>query len=230
MNNIKDEITEEGFVLAQRFYSNKFIDEIIQKLNANNALKYKQQDVSESNLIKSIPFIKDLAMSQQLTSLIKQVLGNNAYPLNAFVLDKTQENNWGLDWHQDLKIAVKRKIETQGFENWTLECGIPHAIPPEEILEKRLSARIHLDDCMIENGAILIAPKSHKFGILKSKSDLEKITNAGATYCEIKRGGIMIFSPLLLHKSPYSTSNKKRRILQIDYVGTPLTNGLEWHN
>ncbi|HTN46329.1 MAG TPA: phytanoyl-CoA dioxygenase family protein [Flavipsychrobacter sp.] len=230
MKNIKQEITEEGFLIRQHFYTDQFIDEIIRELDASTTLQYNKQEVAGSNLVRSIPFIKDLAHSQPLISLIKQVLGNHAYPLNAFVLDKTQENNWGLDWHQDLKIAVKQKIETPGYDNWTSECGIPHAIPPQEILEKRLSARIHLDDCFMENGAMLITPQSHKSGILSDHSAVEKMAGNRSAYCEMKKGGLMLFTPLLLHKSPYSTSTKSRRILQIDYVGTSLTNGLEWYS
>ena len=230
MENIKDNIVQEGFFIAQHFYSYKFIDEIIEQLDRYNVLQYSKQKTSDFNLITYIPFIKNLAHSQQLISLVKQVLGDNAFPINAFVLDKTQDNNWGLDWHQDLKIPVKKKIETKGYDNWTVECGIPHTIPPKEILEKSLSVRVHLDDCFIENGTILIAPKSHKFGIFKDKAEIEKITASETLYCEIEKGGVMFITSLLLHKSPYSITSKKRRILQIDYVGTFLTNGLEWYN
>ena len=230
MKNIKNDIVQEGFFIAQHFYTDKFIDEIIEQLDSHNALQYSEQKTSAFNLLKYIPFIKNLAHSQQLISLVKRVLGDSTFPTNAFVLDKTQDNNWGLDWHQDLKIAVKKRIETEGYDNWTVECGIFHAIPPKEILEKRLSLRIHLDDCFIENGTILIAPKSHKSGILRDKAEIEKITTSETLYCEIKKGGVMFMTPLLLHKSPYSITNKKRRILQIDYVATSLLNGLEWYN
>jgi hypothetical protein len=46
--------------------------------------------------------------------------------------------------------------------------------------------------------------------------------------CEVARGGIMCMQPLLLHKSPYSTSDKRRRILQVTYSGMELSNGLEF--
>jgi ectoine hydroxylase-related dioxygenase (phytanoyl-CoA dioxygenase family) len=230
MDNIKKVIVEEGYFIAPHFYSDKFVDEIIEQLNRHSALQYSKQNPSDFNLLTNIPFIKDLAHSQPLFSSVKQVIGENAFPANCFVLDKTLDNNWGLDWHQDLKIAVKNKIETVGYSNWTVECGIFHTIPPKEILEKRLSVRIHLDDCLIENGTILIAPKSHKFGILNDRAEIEKIIIGETHYCEIEKGGVMFITPLLLHKSPYSLTNKKRRILQIDYVATSLANGLEWYH
>lgn len=230
MNNIKDSIQQDGFSIVPHFFTDKYIDEIIEQLDKHNALQYDKQIVSDFNLINSIPFINSLVHSRQLTSLVEQVLGDNSFPINAFVLDKTQDNNWGLGWHQDLKIAVKNKIETVGYSNWTVESGIPHAIPPKEVLEKRLSVRIHLDHCFIENGAILVAPKSHKNGIIQNKTEIEKIISDETIYCEVEKGGVMFITSLLLHKSPYSTTDKKRRILQIDYVGIKLNNGLEWYS
>ncbi len=230
MDNIKEMIKMDGFTIIRHFFEDKYIEKIVEQLACNHALKYDSQIVSNFNLLNSITFIKDLVHSDQLTSLIKQVLGDSSFPINAFVLDKTQDNNWGLDWHQDLKIAFKNKIETAGYSDWTIESGIFHAIPPKEVLEKRLSVRIHLDDCSIDNGALLVAPKSHKYGIIQSKKEIEMIISGGTFYVEIEKGGIMIFTPLLLHKSPYSTNNKKRRVLQVDYVGMKLSNGLEWYN
>ncbi len=230
MNNIKDSIQQEGFSIVRHFFTDQYIDEIIWELDRHNALQYDKQIVYDFNLINSIPFINSLAHSKQITSLVEEVLGGNSFPVNAFVLDKTQDNNWGLGWHQDLKVAVKNKIETVGYSNWTVECGIPHAIPPKEVLEKRLSVRIHLDHCFIDNGAILIAPKSHKHGIIQSETEIEKIISDESIYCEVEKGGVLFITSLLFHKSPYSTTDKKRRILQIDYVGTELTNGLEWYN
>lgn len=230
MDNIKDDIQQEGFSIVRHFFTEKYIDEIIEQLDRHNALQYDKQVVSDSNLIHSIPFINSLVHSRQLISLVAQVLGENSFPINAFVLDKTQDSNWALDWHQDLKIAVKNKVDTLGYSKWTLESGIFHAIAPKEVLEKKLSVRIHLDPCFISNGAIIVAPKSHKNGIIQSKTEIEKIISNETVHCEIEKGGVMFLTPLLLHKSPYSMTDKKRRILQIDYVGIKLSNGLEWYN
>ncbi len=221
---------KEGYVILRHFFTDKYMDELIEQLDRHDALLYDRKVAADFNLMKSIPFINNLVHSKQLTSLVEQVLGDRSFPINAFVLDKTKDSNWGLDWHQDLKIAVKSKIETVNFSHWTMESGIPHAIAPKEVLEKKLAVRIHLDPCFADNGAILIASKSHKNGIIQTKTALEKIISNEIICCEVEKGGIMFMTPLLLHKSPYSTSDQKRRILQIDYVGTNLHNGLEWYN
>lgn len=230
INTIKNDILQDGFSIIRHFLTDKYIDGLIEQLDRYGVLSYDSQKVTDFNLLRSFPFINMLAVSRQLMSVVEQLLGETSFPVNAFILDKTQDNNWSLNWHQDLKIAVKCKIETTGYSNWTVESGIPHTIPPQDILEKRISVRIHLDDCHIDNGAMLVVPQSHKKGILYNKSAIAETASEKTVYCEVEKGGIMIFTPLLLHKSPYSTTNRKRRVLQIDYAGTKLENGLEWNN
>lgn len=227
----KDSMLQDGFSIVPQFFTTEYIDELIAQLESHNVFDYdKPASDTSANLIHVVPAVKSLAHATQIMTIVEQVLGATSFPITAFILDKTEDNNWGLDWHQDLKISVKRKIETSGYSNWTEESGIPHVIPPLSVLEKRMSVRIHLDNCFIENGAMLVAPKSHKMGMLSDTSEIEKITSGETRYCEIEKAGVMFFTPLLLHKSPYATTNKKRRVLQIDYAGTKLMNGLEWNN
>ncbi|GHN00422.1 hypothetical protein WSM22_19110 [Cytophagales bacterium WSM2-2] len=197
MNDTKDSIQQNGFSIVPHFFSDNYTDGIIEELNRHNALAYDKQIVSDFNLLNSVPFIRNLAHGNQLKSLADLVLGDASFPLNAFVLDKTQDSNWGLDWHQDLKIAVKNKIETTGYSNWTVEYGISHVIPPKEV---------------------------------QDTTEINKIISGETLHCEVKKGGAMFMTPLLLHKSPYSTTNRKRRVLQIDYAGIELTNGLDWYS
>jgi len=163
-----------------------------------------------------------------LLSIVRGELGDSTFPIDALLLDKSLNQNWGLDWHQDLKIAVTNKIEVPGYGCWTKEFGINHCIPPREIFRKLLSVRVHLDPCTSENGALLVIPESHKRGIL-SNQDLREIVQREAICCEIDEGGIMCMKPLLLHKSPYSISGQKRRVIQINYCGSQLDNRLRWH-
>jgi len=229
METINENIQQEGFSIVQHFFDDSYIDEVIKELEEHEAFQYDNKVASSTNLLLSIPFLNNLAHSRQLTTNVEEVLGNNSFPLNAFVLDKTQSNNWELDWHQDLQVAVKNKIETTGYNNWSVECGIVHVIPPRDVLAKLISVRIHLDDCCIDNGAILVAPKSHQYGIVRNRKEIEEVISGHTVCCEVERGGVMFLSSLLLHKSPYAITNKRRRILQIDYAGTELSNGLQWY-
>jgi ectoine hydroxylase-related dioxygenase (phytanoyl-CoA dioxygenase family) len=218
----------DGFSIINKFIPEPQVNEILSALERRNVLDFDDANASGFNLLRTIPAVEQLASSTKLLSIVRGELGVETFPVNAVLLDKSLNQNWGLDWHQDLKIAVTNKIEVPGYEYWTKEYGINHCIPPLEILEKLLSVRVHLDRCTIENGALLVIPESHKSGIL-SNQDLKEIVLRDATCCEIDVGGIMCMKPLLLHKSPYSISRQKRRVIQINYSGGQLDDGLQWH-
>lgn len=230
MDNISSDIQEDGFSIINRFFTNQETDEIIFELNKHRAFQYHELTASNYNLIKSIPFIKTLTESNRLLSTAKNVIGKDALPVNAFIIDKTKINNWELDWHQDLRIAISNEMTFTGYSDRTVEHNITHAIAPQEVLEKRLSIRIHLDDCTINNGAMLVVPQSHKKGIIGTNDEIGKLISSRAVCCEVEKGGVMFFKSLLFHKSPYSLSDKKRRVLHIDYIGAKLTNYPEWYN
>ena len=195
----------DGFSIINEFIPESQVNEILSALETRNVLDFGDAKASGFNLLRTIPAVEQLASSARLLSIVRAGLGDSAFPINALLLDKSLSQNWGLDWHQDLKIAVTNKIDVPDYGNWTEEYAINHCIPPLEILEKLLSVRIHLDPCTIQNGALLVIPKSHKNGIL-SNLGVKEIVQREAICCEIDRGGIMCMKPLLLHKSPYSIS------------------------
>lgn len=180
--------------------------------------------IPDSNLLHTVPMLRNLATGP-LAELCAPLFTTPLRPLAAILLDKSTVNNWQLDWHQDLKIAVKRQIEVPGFNNWTVEAGIPHVVPPLAILEQMLALRLHLDDCDETNGALEVMPGSHRLGI-DNRADFQ----LPALSCPVSSGGIMLMSPLLQHRSSYSTSGKPRRVIHIVYSAAALPGGLEWQD
>jgi ectoine hydroxylase-related dioxygenase (phytanoyl-CoA dioxygenase family) len=219
-----------GFEILDGFYTPQDIDGLTSTLDRKGVFTYQFADADSHNLLNSISEVSELAKSEKLLSIVRNIVGCPVLPFHAIILDKTKENNWGLHWHQDLKIAVKNRIETDGYKGWSLEAGIWHVIPPTYILEQILTVRIHLDDCNSRNGSIWVIPGSHKTGEI-SPDNFDHTVEAGKIYdCEVKKGDIMIMSPLLLHKSPYSLSNAQRRIIHIEYRADKLDGNLEWYN
>src|ERR1700760_4405744 len=66
------------------------------------------------NLLQDFVCIRELAESAELRSLVEPVLGHDATAVRAILFDKTPGANWKVAWHQDLSIAVKRKVEEPG--------------------------------------------------------------------------------------------------------------------
>ena len=228
MSEYKHQYWRNGFSI-QPIYSKELIQGVTTELEAANVFTYQFKDADSHNLLKSSPTIRDLAYSEQLSVMANNTLETLAKPFHAIILDKTKDDNWGLDWHQDLKIAVRSKIETSGYSGWTEEAGIPHVVPPIHVLQKIAFIRIHLDDCDERNGAIWAIPQSHNQGIIPQNKIPSIVKNGQIFPCCSNAGSVMMMSPLLLHKSPYSLSKRSRRILQIAYrTDLALENGLEW--
>jgi ectoine hydroxylase-related dioxygenase (phytanoyl-CoA dioxygenase family) len=227
----KRSYADNGYALIENRYTSSELEQLSVSLKNEGVFSYSFANAESHNLIKSSQIVRHLAFSKKLLPLAHSIVGLSAIPFHAIVLDKTKKDNWGLDWHQDIKITVKKRIATEGYEQWTEESGILHVVPPAHVLTHIVMLRIHLDDCNESNGAVWAIPGSHKFGILPQAAIQTTVKQGTITPCCITAGGVMLMSPLLLHKSPYSLSDRSRRILQITYrKPTRLDNGLEWHD
>jgi hypothetical protein len=180
------------------------------------------------NLLRLSPQVKDVANSCELKVILEKRLPKPAFPVRALFFDKTPEANWRVAWHQDLTIAVAEKIETQGFNAWSIKEGITHVQPPSRILEGMAAIRLHLDDCNANNGALKVIPGSHLEGKLNAGQIKSSSENRTICTCEVSKCGAMLMRPLLLHASSPAKDPSHRRVLQIEYAVDELPNRLQW--
>lgn len=152
----------------------------------------------------------------------------NARPVRVIAFNKTEAHNWTLPWHQDRVVALKQRVETPGFTNWTNKAGIWHAEPPIEFLDRMIFARIHLDPADIENGCLQLALGTHGRGKIAA-ADAEAVANAAPIEnCIAERGDVLFAKALILHRSSPSRTSAGRRAIRIDYCAEPLPPLLEW--
>jgi ectoine hydroxylase-related dioxygenase (phytanoyl-CoA dioxygenase family) len=180
------------------------------------------------NLLQTVPRVAELAHSSQLSALLRCRLGKPPFPVRALMFDKTADANWRVPWHQDLAIAVAARIETPGFEAWSVKEGVVYVQPPREILEGMAAIRLHLDDCGSENGALRVIPGSHLRGKLNSDEIAACVKSATVHTCEVPKGGALLMQPLLLHSSSPAQSPRHRRVLHIEYATEKLPDSLKW--
>jgi ectoine hydroxylase-related dioxygenase (phytanoyl-CoA dioxygenase family) len=181
------------------------------------------------NLRNLSPKINEFSKSKIVKNIVETHLGGDAKLVRAIFFDKTPDANWKVPWHQDLTIAVRERIDTDGFKVWTVKDKVPHVQPPIAILEKMITLRFHLDDADETNGALKVIPKSHKYGrlnateieVLKSK-EMVKFGNA-------KRGDCFLMRPLLVHSSSAGSEPQHRRVIQFEFSLAELPNGLEFY-
>jgi len=169
-----------------------------------------------------------ICKASPILQLARSLLGGTAQPVRAILFDKRDAANWALGWHQDRTIAVRERIEVQGFSNWTLKASIPHVEPPFEVLQRMVTARIHLDDVNAENGPLLIVPGSHRLGRL-TDDGVGRAVAAGSTFaCLANAGDVWLYATPILHASEASRQSTGRRVLQIDFSADGLSGGLQW--
>ena len=167
---------------------------------------------------------RELSTSDQLMGLIPRGLR----PVRGILFDKTQDENWPVPWHQDLTISVSEEHELTGYGPWSRKDGSPHVQPPLQLLENMATIRIHLDETMKENGALMVIPKSHSQGKMNS-SEVAGFPKEQATVCECGIGDVLTMSPLILHSSKRSEVPGRRRVLHFEYArDEDLDAALDW--
>lgn len=175
-----------------------------------------------------VPEVAALAASLTLRALVEPVLGADAVLARSLLFDKTAAANWNVAWHQDLTLAVKGRIDTPGYTAWSVKEGVPHVQPPDEVLQRMLAVRLHLDDCGPENGALRVLPGSHRAGRLSDADTDRWRATIPETLCTARAGDALIMRPLLLHASSAASSPAHRRVLHLEFGAGPLPNGLQW--
>lgn len=155
-------------------------------------------------------------------------LGPNARPVRAILFDKSAANNWALGWHQDRTIAVQSRTDAPGFGPWTIKSSIHHVAPPQSLLDRMLTLRVHLDPVDTDNAPLLIAPGSHRHGRVPETDVAPLVERCGTYACIAERGDIWLYATPILHASEAAANPRHRRVLQLDYSADPLPHGLEW--
>lgn len=161
-------------------------------------------------------------------AIASSLLGAAARPVRALLLDKGEASNWALGWHQDRTIALRRKLETPGFNGWTVKSGLPHAVPPFALLERMLTLRLHVDAAGPCNGPLRIVPGSHRLGPIAERDVDAVAARLGAFTCLAAAGDVWVYAAPILHASDRASAGGRRRVLQLSYSADELPGGLEW--
>jgi ectoine hydroxylase-related dioxygenase (phytanoyl-CoA dioxygenase family) len=169
-----------------------------------------------------------LATDGPIGSIATSIQGHATRPVRAILFDKTPDMNWSLGWHQDRTICVKERIDMEGFGPWTIKQGMQHVAPPFELLARMVTLRVHLDDVPADNAPLMIAPASHRKGLVSEPVVQQVVQECGTYACLANRGDIWIYATPILHASEASASAGRRKVLQVDYSADELPGGLEW--
>jgi hypothetical protein len=161
-------------------------------------------------------------------AIAARALDGSPQPVRAVLFDKTASANWSLAWHQDRVVAVRERVDVDGFGPWSRKHGALHVAPPFEVLRAMITLRIHIDPVPATNAPLLIAPGSHQLGKIAEIDIPAAVARCGVATCLAEPGDVWVYATPILHASERATKPTRRRVLQVDYAIGELPGGLAW--
>jgi ectoine hydroxylase-related dioxygenase (phytanoyl-CoA dioxygenase family) len=224
------EVQELGFSVLDNVFTDQEVENIFAAINRTDSTKetFRKSDdlFAIRQFLKEVPETISVIFNDKLKHIVKEVFGEDYFLVKSIYFDKPETSNWFVSYHQDLTISVNQKVEIAGFGPYTNKHNQFAVQPPLNILENNFTIRIHLDDTTEENGALKVIVNSHSQGIYRPETinwNVEKEMR-----CNVKRGGVMIMKPLLLHSSSRTTNNQKRRVIHLEFSNKILPQELKW--
>lgn len=220
-----NKLKSDGFVIAPQIFGCQFVEGLAQEIDTT------YPTISAAGirgLAQKVKSIRTLAQSSEIRKLVESDLGINGRLVRSIYFNKSADINWQVAWHQDLTIAVQEKLEIEGYRSWSLKEGVPHVHPPLHVLERMLTVRVHLDFADESNGALWVAPGSHRLGKISSSDASNIATRFGKHLCSVNAGDVMLFKPLILHASYKAASTHKRRVIHFEFANVDLPSPLRW--
>ena len=175
------------------------------------------------------PTVVRLLVHEAFGRYVWSVVGREMVAVKATLFDKTAENNWRVQWHQDRAIAVKERMNVAGYGPWSTKSGSLHVEPPSEVLAQMLAVRSHLDPCGAENGPLRVIPKSHLLGKLTEPRVDEIAASSEMVELYVPQGAIVLMRPLLIHASTPARDLAHRRVLHVEFAPVESISPLQWH-
>ena len=216
-------LERDGFELHPGVLSSLETDALARELSAG-----ADASPNRRNLLRDNATVARVATSAALAAIADRALDAVAFPVRVLLFDKVDGANWGVPWHQDLAIPVSGKVDAPGFGGGSVKEGVPHVLPPAEVLARMVTLRLHLDDCGEDNGPLRVVPGSHRFGKLSAPEIARVSGETPGFICLAIRGSVLAMRPLLLHASSAARRPAHRRVLHIEYAAHPLPAGLRW--
>jgi Phytanoyl-CoA dioxygenase (PhyH) len=227
-----DDIARDGFAVLEAVIDSETVDHLIQAIAKADHQQLNSQRAGKAfgirNLLNVVPFTRDLATSSLCRSIVEPIVGTTAHVVRGIYFDKHKDANWKVAWHQDVTIAVRERIEIDGYGPWSMKAGIHHVQPPVSVLQNMLAVRIHLDRAHEFNGALRVLPGTHQYGRLDTPQIQYWKEQQRSVTCSVRSGGVIIMRPLLLHSSIAAINPEHRRVLHFEYTSIDLPSGLRW--
>lgn len=227
---MKTQLAEQGYLIINDVFTASETESMIALIDAAHTSGPSFRKTTDlfaiRRFLKEIPALLPALITGRFRELLQTYGAPGCFITKSIYFDKPEQSNWFVAYHQDLSISVEKRLDIPGFGPWTVKQDQYAVQPPLPVLEQTLTLRIHLDDTDSSNGALKVIPGSHNKGLYRPGSgDLDREKEV---VCAVKKGGVMLMRPLLLHASARSTGAKRRRVMHIECSAAALPAGLNW--
>ena len=212
MTSLLKQLNQNGFLILESVLPNSPLEDL-----RKNLISIGHEKAGTRNLLHNRWCI-DLANSLKVHPSLKGLLPDKAVAVQCTYFMKSVANNWLVPPHRDQFIPVRKCLNRSGWSAWSTKEGLTFVRPPQTVLESLVSVRFHVDDNSARNGPLEVVPKSHID---------EGVNTTTRVPCYVRRGGVLVFKPLLLHTSS-KVLEGQRRVLHFLYAPPKLPDGLEW--
>jgi hypothetical protein len=229
--SIGNAVETDGFAIFEDVLSRQKVDHLLhalERIGDTGSVRKSGGIFAVRNLLDVSAEVRELADSDAVRVLAEPILGAHFFPVRGILFDKIPDANWKVPWHQDVTIAVRERVEVDGFRPWSMKADVLHVQPPAAILENMLTVRLHLDPCGEENGALRVLPGSHTRGKIPEEEIPALRASLPEEVCAVGLGGALLMRPLLLHASSPARVPGHRRVVHLDFASVALPAGLQW--
>lgn len=221
-------LEQEGFLECPDFLSPKELQELRSWVETEVPPLLAPRQHSLRFFLHRCPSTRAFLKSQKVFERASGLLAG-ATLFRSIYFDKNPDRNWKVPWHQDRCVVTEERRDLEGFHAWSVKDQRPHVFPPQSILEAVTTLRIHLDDCLFEEGSLRVLPGSHRYGPCE-REDLPPEQRDNFHACTGKAGHAVFMKPLIFHSStPCRRDQVSRRVLHFEFAHRPLPQPLRYN-
>lgn len=212
------QFNEEGFIILPALFDAAEVDALrerietfvaaheaeLQRRNQNEGISRANEISFTQHLAEQDAAIMQFVSQEKILDLAVNILGPDV----------------SLYWDQ----AVYKKPETQRDFPWHQDNGYAPVDP-----EAYLTCWLALEDVSVQNGCVWVLPRTHTQGTVEHKdTPIGKQCYFGedkGVPVELKKGGLVIFSSLLFHRSGPNLSDTIRKGYIVQYTPAHVKDG-----
>ena len=178
----------------------------------------------------SHPTVLQLIRHRQLAQFLWALTGRELVAVAARLLDCGSTSETSTQWHQDRRVAVRERLDVQGYGPWTTRIGISQVEPPSSVLDQMVVVQVHLDHSATENHVLRLFPGSHRGGKLTADAISHLVETQAPVIRAIPKGSLVAMRPLLVHASSAAPTRLPHyRVLHIGFAPPEAITPLQWH-